>query len=441
MNKNTAIKVQNLTKIYHLYDKPQDRLKEALNPFKKSYHKDFYALKDVSFEIKRGEVVGIIGKNGSGKSTLLKIITGVLTPTSGSVHVNGRISAILELGAGFNSELSGIENVYLSMSINGYTKEETDKKVKEIVDFSELDEFIYQPTKTYSSGMKARLGFAVAINIEPDILIVDEALSVGDAAFQRKCFAKMETIRQSGATILFVSHSDASIVSLCSRAIWVSGGKFIIEGEPKLVTGLYMKNSSKKQINKQEIQKELTELETNSKEADTEEKKKEQNTKPKPQIEEYYDPSLKSKSTIYYEEKGAKIGDVKITTLDGEEVNVLKTSGEYIFTYIVTFINKTNLKIIFGYSVSNMLGIALAGGNYPEKQKYIGISSKIIKIKWKFKCNLLDNDYFFTCGVMSEKGQYLARYKDAYMVRVKSNDRNQSIGIVDMNTIGMEIVC
>ncbi len=429
MNKNTAIKVQNLTKIYHLYDKPQDRLKEALNPFKKSYHKDFYALKDVSFEIKRGEVVGIIGKNGSGKSTLLKIITGVLTPTSGSVHVNGKISAILELGAGFNSELSGIENVYLSMSINGYTKEETDKKVKEIVDFSELDEFIYQPTKTYSSGMKARLGFAVAINIEPDILIVDEALSVGDAAFQRKCFAKMETIRQSGATILFVSHSDASIVSLCSRAIWVSGGKFIIEGEPKLVTGLYMKNSSKKQINKQEIQKELEELEKNSEEP--EEKKKEQ--KPKPQIEEYYDPSLKPKSTIYYEEKGAKISDVKITTLDGKEVNVLVHGREYYLYYkaIIT----TSSPVHCGMHIKDKQGNIISGAVYPSKTEFISLQEDNL-LSFKVKCNFNSQEIFISMGIKTKEGIFIHRIIDAYQCKIL-NQPLYSTGFVNLVEKGL----
>lgn len=207
---------------------------------KKKYHKEFYALNNVSFEIKKGETVGIIGKNGSGKSTLLKIITGVLTPTSGRVTIHGKISAILELGAGFNPEMTGLENIYLNTSINGMNKAQTDKKIDEIVAFAELGEFIHQPIKTYSSGMKARLAFAVSINVEPDILIVDEALSVGDSTFQRKCFAKMEEIRAKGATILFVSHSEGSIVSLCNRAYMDEAMENqIIDGTPKLVTGLY----------------------------------------------------------------------------------------------------------------------------------------------------------------------------------------------------------
>ena len=215
---NTAIKVSHLTKVYKLYDKPIDRLKESLHPLKKKYHKDFYALNDVSFEIKKGETVGIIGKNGAGKSTLLKIITGVLTPSSGHVHVNGRIASLLELGAGFNPEYTGIENIYLQGTLMGYTKEEMEAKIDEILTFADIGDFVYQPVKSYSSGMFARLAFAVAINVEPDILIVDEALSVGDMYFQQKCMDKINTMRSRKMTLLFVSHSIGQVKKICEKA-------------------------------------------------------------------------------------------------------------------------------------------------------------------------------------------------------------------------------
>ena len=185
-----AIKIKDLTKCYKIYNKPSDRLKESLDPFRKKYHRDFFALNNVCFNVKRGETVGIIGKNGSGKSTLLKLITGVLTPTDGNIIVNGKISALLELGAGFNPEFTGIENIYMNGTIMGFSKVEMDKKLQDIIDFADIGDFINQPVKMYSSGMFARLAFAVAINIEPDILIVDEALSVGDVFFQNKCFKK-----------------------------------------------------------------------------------------------------------------------------------------------------------------------------------------------------------------------------------------------------------
>ena len=237
---NTAIKVSHLTKVYKLYDKPIDRLKESLHLLKKQYHKEFYALNDVSFEIKKGETVGIIGKNGAGKSTLLKIITGVLTPSSGHVHVNGRIASLLELGAGFNPEYTGIENIYLQGTLMGYSHTEMESKIEDILVFADIGDFVDQPVKMYSSGMFARLAFAVAINVEPDILIVDEALSVGDARFQSKCIRKMEEIAKKGVTIVFVSHDMASIKKFCKYTVWIDGGKVIKKGSPDKILEDYM---------------------------------------------------------------------------------------------------------------------------------------------------------------------------------------------------------
>lgn len=237
---NTAIKVSHLTKIYKLYDKPIDRLKESLHPLKKNYHKDFYALNDVSFEIKKGETVGIIGKNGAGKSTLLKIITGILAPTRGDVHVNGRISSLLELGAGFNPEYTGIENIYLQGTLMGFSYQEMVAKIDDILAFADIGDFIHQSVKVYSSGMFARLAFAVAINVEPDILIVDEALSVGDMVFQAKCMARMKNMIERGITVLFVSHDIYSVQSLCNRAIYIDNGQIIAIGDVDDVTAMYM---------------------------------------------------------------------------------------------------------------------------------------------------------------------------------------------------------
>lgn len=206
MSEDCAIKINHLSKVYKIFDKSSDRVREALNPFGKRYSKDFYALNDVSLTIKKGETVGIIGKNGAGKSTLLKVITGVLTPTSGSIQVNGRIASLLELGAGFNPEMTGIENIYMNGTIMGYSKDEMDARLQNIIDFADIGDFINQPVKMYSSGMFARLAFAVNAFVEPDILIVDEALSVGDAFFQAKCIDKMKKMMEKGTTVLFVSH-------------------------------------------------------------------------------------------------------------------------------------------------------------------------------------------------------------------------------------------
>ena len=235
----TAIRVQNVTKLYKLYDKPSDRFRESLGLTKKVLHREHYALHDLNFDIKKGECVGIIGTNGSGKSTILKIITGVLNPTSGNVEIDGRISALLELGAGFNMEYTGLENVYLNGTMIGFTKKEIDAKLDSILEFADIGEFIHQPVKTYSSGMFVRLAFAVAINIDPEILIVDEALSVGDVFFQAKCYRKFEEFKEMGKTILFVSHDLSSIGKYCDRVVLLNKGEKLAEGGAKEMVNLY----------------------------------------------------------------------------------------------------------------------------------------------------------------------------------------------------------
>ena len=239
MAEDIAISVNDVSKMYKLYDNPMDRLKESLGLSRKKEYKEHYALNHVSFQVHKGETVGIIGTNGSGKSTILKIITGVLSPTGGEVSVNGRISALLELGAGFNGEYSGLENVYLNGSMIGFSREEIDAKLQSILDFADIGEFIHQPVKTYSSGMFVRLAFAVAINIDPEILIVDEALSVGDVFFQAKCYRKFEEFKEMGKTILFVSHDLSSIGKYCDRVVLLNKGEKLAEGGAKEMVNLY----------------------------------------------------------------------------------------------------------------------------------------------------------------------------------------------------------
>lgn len=238
MKDNAVITVKNLDKIYKLYDKPIDRLKEAISFSGKKYHKNFYALKDVNLSIEDKMCVGIIGTNGSGKSTFLKIITGVLSQSSGEVTVNGRISALLELGIGFNIEYTGIENIYLSGTIMGFTKEQMDLKISDIIEFADIGEFIYQPVKTYSSGMFARLAFSVAISVDPEILIVDEALSVGDVKFQQKCYRRIEEFKEN-RTILLVTHDIGAITKFCDKVIWIEKGKLMDYGDPITVSKKY----------------------------------------------------------------------------------------------------------------------------------------------------------------------------------------------------------
>lgn len=248
MDKGT-IEVRDLSKVYYLYDKPSDRIRETFSIRKKKYSKEHYALKNINLKINKGESIGIVGTNGSGKSTLLKLVTGVVTPTTGTIKTDGKIAALLELGAGFNPEYTGIENIYLNGTMMGYTEEEMKKRVPDIIEFADIGEFINQPVKSYSSGMFARLAFAVSINVEPDILIVDEALSVGDTRFQVKCIDKMRELQESGTTILFVTHAIEQIKRFCTRAIWIKNGELIEDGEASQVVDLYdnfMKYGEKK---------------------------------------------------------------------------------------------------------------------------------------------------------------------------------------------------
>jgi ABC-type polysaccharide/polyol phosphate transport system ATPase subunit len=235
-----AVRVTSLTKVYPLYKSPRDRLREALHPRRRKFHHDFYALRDVNFEVRKGETLGIIGQNGSGKSTLLSVISGVLTPSAGTVDVAGKISSLLELGTGFNPELTGMENIYFNGAIQGYSKSEMDRKLHDIVDFADIGEFINQPVKIYSSGMQVRLAFAVAINVDPLVFIIDEALAVGDMQFQQKCFRKINDFRDKGKTIILCSHDMGAIQYFCTSCIWIHQGMIKRMGKPEDIVREYI---------------------------------------------------------------------------------------------------------------------------------------------------------------------------------------------------------
>ena len=443
-----ALSVRNLTKTYKLYKEPRDRLKEAFHPLKKSYHKNFNAIDDVNFEINCGETVGIIGANGSGKSTLLKLITHVLTPTSGSAIVHGRVAAILELGGGFNPELTGLENIYLINTINGIPEAETKKRAQEITEFADLGENIHQHVKNYSSGMNARLAFAIAINVEPDVLIVDEALSVGDAAFQRKCFAKMEHIRKAGTTILFVSHSEAHIVSLCTRAIWLANGSKILDGEPKIVTNLYLKNMTTKIINRAEILDEYDALIKAQRDVGSKQHNSECTTKDpasrdsRALIEgEYYNQALRPASRIEYPVNGAKIYNLSLKGRQGLEVNYIAVNNYYFLSYDVVFLKSLSEadynEIKMSILINDAKGILLSGVGVPiSKYNICDIKEgQSFRLRWKFKNRLNAGDYFISCAVnlWKQDKEVLHNIKDALQIKVLDRIDNFSHGYVDLD--------
>lgn len=442
MSTDVAIKVENLTKDYKLYPTRVDRLKEALSPIRRKYHHDFHALHDVSFEIKKGETVGIIGRNGSGKSTLLKIITGVLTPTSGNVTVNGRISALLELGAGFNPELTGMENVYFNCMLKGYSREEVDSKLDAILSFADIGEFIEQPVKTYSSGMFIRLAFAVEAYVDPDIFIVDEALAVGDEAFQRKCFARIHAIQEKGATILFVSHSPSMIVDLCSRAILFDQGELLVAGTPKLIVAKYQKLVYAPQERVAAIKEELR---TAARDADsiseTEQRhipdEVEHGTGYEHRIGAFYNPDLRPQSTISYEPRNALISEPKILTISGEKVNMLVRGEEYVYTYTVSF-DEDAYSVFFGTMTRTVTGFPLGGMvTHPRTQPLYKIEKgSVMQPQFAFRCSLLPGSYFMNAGVfalVNDSEMPLHRITDALMFQVLPEPDLLVTGVVDFS--------
>lgn len=385
MNDDIAIKIEGLTKIYKIFDRPIDRVKEALNPFHKRYSKDFYALNDVSFEIKKGETVGMIGKNGAGKSTLLKIITGVLTPTSGSVEVNGRIASLLELGAGFNPEMTGIENIYMNGSVMGYGKKEMDEKIEAIIDFADIGDFIYQPVKMYSSGMFARLAFAMNSTLEPDVLIVDEALAVGDMAFQNKCFRRMKDLQKSKTTLLFVSHDISSVKLLCQKCLWLDGGNAKGYGDVNEIAGAYF----------QECFIAANEFVSKNEESCTSDKK---------QTATICDDTVKL--PLLKNAKGLKSDIVEIKSFffeeNGTQVSRLQVGHTY-EARMVAFFSKEETDLIFGFTMENRQGVMLFNINsfIVSKEKTIDMgSSRIVEVGFKFKLpKIMRGTYLISLGV------------------------------------------
>ena len=378
---DNLISVRNLTKKYKIYNKPIDRLKEVINPFGKKYHKDFYALKNISFDIKKGEVVGIIGKNGSGKSTLLKILTGVLSPTSGEVEIKGKISALLELGTGFHPELSGYENIFLYGSLMGISKNEMKKKVNDILEFADIGDFINRPVKTYSSGMFARLAFAVAIQVEPEILIVDEVLSVGDISFQYKCFEKFKEFKDKGITILFVTHSMGQILTHCNRALFLKNGELVKDSyDVESVVTEYEKYA--RGINKEvENKKEINDIKVNNLII---------NKKPNKELNEKR-----------FGSQRAIINNLFISKKrDFSQDDVLLKSGEEIYLNFLIYSYENLDNVVLGVSIRNKNTDDIWGdNNLYATGKLFNLNKGINKISYKFKLNINEGEYLIFAGL------------------------------------------
>lgn len=409
-----AINVDNVSKIYRLYNKPSDRLKEALGFSKKKLYQEHYALNNVSFEVRKGETVGIIGTNGSGKSTILKIITGVLNQTQGNVSIQGRISALLELGAGFNMEYTGIENIYLNGTMMGFSEEEINAKMDDILSFADIGDFVHQPVKTYSSGMFVRLAFAVAINIDPEILIVDEALSVGDVFFQVKCYHKFEEFKKMGKTILFVSHDLGSISKYCDRVILLNKGVKEAEGKPKEIVDLY------KQLMAQN-------------DAPTDVPKTVVENNQQGMWKQYLNNNPKFQD---YGEKHGEIVDYAIIDETGKITSNIQKNTEFTIKMKVRF-HKELQEPIFAFTIKDLQGTEVTGTNTMYEDIPVGPvkAGEERVIEFKQNMNLQGRDYMLSLGCVgffSNKFVVYHRLYDVCDIHVIS-DKN-TVGFYDMNS-------
>ena len=413
-----VIKVENISKVYKLYEKPIDRLKETIGLSKKVYHTKHYALENLSFQVEKGETIGIIGTNGSGKSTLLKMIIGVLTPTSGNIIVNGKISALLELGAGFNPEYTGIENIYLNGTMMGYKKEEMDDKIESILEFADIGEFINQPVKTYSSGMFSRLAFAVAINVEPDILIVDEALSVGDVFFQAKCYKKFNDFKKQGRTIIFVSHDMGSIMKYCDKTLLIDRGKFVDMGPSANMIDIYKKilvNQYVPDSDNEEIIEDVMEIEGTNK---------------------WYEKLQINPTKLEYGNKKAEIIDFAIVD-DKNKINNNINKGTIFNIKMKVKFNENIDNPIYAFTIKDLKGTDVTGTNtmleHIDTNKYDDKGEVIIVFKQKM--DLQGGSYLLSLGCTGYESEDFTVYNRLYDIcNINVISLKNSVGYYDMNS-------
>lgn len=453
-SEQTSIRVSGLSKRFEIYAQPADRLKQMLLPRARrwlhrgdrAYFREFWALHDVSFDVLKGETVGIVGRNGAGKSTLLQLICGTLTPTLGTVAVHGRVAALLELGSGFNPEFTGRENAYLNAAVLGLDRSEIDQRFDAIAAFADIGDFIERPVKTYSSGMQVRLAFAVAINVDPEVLVVDEALSVGDELFQRKCFARIKEIRDRGATILFVSHAAGSVIELCDRALLLDAGELLVEGRPKYVISRYHKLLYAPAHGAAAVRDEIRRKDADGASADT----LPNNVGPDggghtqglaavTPDEETFDPNLEPSTKVVFVAKGAAIAEPGICTQAGARVNGLVRGRRYQFRYGVAFSKRLHY-VRFGMLIKNMKGLPICGTmsepGVPDGRDVA--AGQVAKVRFEFECLLNPGVYFVNAGVfgVEELGQpetVLHRIVDAVAFRVLPIVDNTSTELIDFN--------
>lgn len=428
MSSEPIISLRGTGKCYHLYDKPSDRLKQMVanrlsGSAGRKFYREHWALRGVDLDIARGETVGIIGQNGSGKSTLLQLICGTLTPTEGEVRVQGRIAPLLQLGAGFNPEFTGRENVMLNATILGLGEEEIEARFDDIVAFADIGEMLERPVKLYSSGMYARLAFAVAINVDPEILVVDEALAVGDEGFQVKCYSRIRQLRESGATVLFVSHSRSTIIEICDRAILLDSGHKLQDGAPKPVMAAYQKLLFAPETDRAAIRRAL-ECGDGAVAAQREDFGQVAAVAPVEINDDIsaYDSSLEAIEIEEWPCRGARISDPCIRTADGRKVNVLVPGTTYVYEYTVEF-QREAYGVWFGMLTKTITGLEIAGiASHPTQSSIdeVGAGARL-RVRFRFNAALTPGTYTFNAGcfgIIDGIEVHLHRLIDAVVFRI-----------------------
>lgn len=435
MIKNPVISLREISKCYHIYSQPSDRLKEIFMFGKKQYHRDFWALKDINFDVKHGETVGILGQNGCGKSTLLKIIAGVLTPSFGQVNVSGKVASLLELGAGFKTELTGRENIFMNGNIQGFSRSQMLAKLDSIIEFADIGDYIDSPVKTYSSGMYVRLAFACAINVDPEILIIDEALSVGDELFQRKCFMKFEHFQNQGKTVLFVSHSSQTIKQVCNRAILLNEGKIYGIGDPNDMVNEYSRilYGNKYGVEKKSNHsKKIVQLPPASRKND---KIIDSNQTVNDSTHIFDVPGKEIKQEYRYGTGQAEIVSVRLLDAQGSEIQTIQSSERCNIALQIKFYDDIE-KPVYAVTIKNLQGLDVYGTNsylqgLPFESRSAG---EVVEICFDIQVSLLAGDYYISLGCVAftvEDIIPLDRRYDYLLLKVLSNTKDFGIAELD----------
>lgn len=439
MSSNIALEVKNLSKCYRVFANPRDRLLQSVLGERRKLYQESWALRDVSFQLGRGQTLGVVGRNGSGKSTLLQLICGTLAPSLGTISVQGRIAALLELGSGFNPEFSGIDNVYLNGALLGLSRKCVETRIDDILSFADIGDYVFQPVKTYSSGMALRLAFAVQAMLDPEVLIVDEALAVGDERFQKKCYAHLEKLRDQGTSILLVTHSCPTIVQQCDQALLLHQGQARLVGEPKVVTTVYQRMSGGAAAQwGEQLEKLARRLEDEAKNKELRSQDKERESKDSLQDSDMdhggYDPDLVPASKVVYPDRGARIEDLEVISTSETTVNLIPQDNR--FNVRLKCYAENDLKAIrINCFLTNASGIRISGQLWPPSPPFYEDiqAGEELELRFCFDARLAPGVYFITAGIKQQHSErYIHRIVDAVMIRVLGDSSRRTVGFVDL---------